>query len=164
MTETEKTGKVWIMNPRILIIAGLLLLCLIPAGVQAATAGSYVNVSIQKTMSISIEHAFTGTWLLDVGPIPNEKHYGELKITTNAPWTLGTDTTPTHDDYLWTYVGTSPTTHLIKKLQLNGLNVTEFSDLGTGSDSDDLDFSQVVTIDDIVNYYETTVVFTVTNN
>jgi hypothetical protein len=156
MREIERTGKPWVMNPRILIIAGLLLLCLVPAGVQAAvSADSYVNVSIQKTISISIEDPFTGTWALNVGP--NTQDYGNLSIVTNAQWTLYT--TATYGDYL----RRSSTTPLSSPLLLNSGLVTAFIDTGPSSKKDDLSFSQQVAIDDLVDYYETTVTFTAYN-
>ena len=156
MREIERTGKSRVIHARILIIAGLLLLCLLPAGVQAAvSAPAYVNVSIQKTISISIEHPFTGTWALNVGP--NTQDYGNLSIVTNAPWTLYT--TATYGNYL----RRSATTPLSSPLLLNSGLVTAFIDSGPSSKKDDLSFSQQVAIDDIVKYYETTVVFTAYN-
>ena len=158
MTQNEKTGNVWIMNYRILIIAGIVLLCLLPVGVQAADDSVIISAKIEKTISISYVGPYPGTWNLIVGP--NAQNYGDLAITTNADWHLTTSTTDSLDGLKHGAIS------LAVPLLLNGGNVTAFTASGTISSPVNLPFSQVVTMGD--RYYDTgygtTVTFTVMND
>jgi hypothetical protein len=160
MREHERTGKSRVIHPIILIIACLLLLCLVPADVLAddpplsGVDQTVINIDVPQSLSVTIKDPFTGTWTLNQGP--NIQDYGNLTITANDYWTLAT--TATHDDFVKNGGGTA----LSNPLKLNGGNVTVFADSGTGSRTDDLLFSQQLTIADAAGTYSTTVTFTVT--
>ena len=160
MTENEKTGNVWIMNYRILIIAGIVLLCLLPAGAQAATATSTIDAKIDKYIAVSITDAYTGTWNLNNVGATNTQDYGDLVISSNWGWAL--TTAATNGDYL---KSTTTPTVLANKLKLNGVDVTMFVDSrpGSGTKTDDLSFSQFVSFSDPPDLYGTVVTFTVTS-
>ena len=164
MTENEKTGNVWIMNYRILIIAGIVLLCLLPAGAQAATATSTIDAKIEKYIAVSITDPYTGTWNLNKVGDTNTQDYGDLVIASNYGWAL--TTAATNGDYLKsTTIPTPPSPYLANKLKLNGVDVTAFVDSrsGSGTKTDDLSFSQFVSFSDPPDSYGTVVTFTVTS-
>ena len=160
MGEIERTGKSRVIHPIILIIACLLLLCLIPADVLAddpplsGIDQTVINIDVPQSLSVTIKDPFPGTWTLNQGA--NTQDYGNLTITANDYWTLGT--AATHDDFVKNSGGTA----LSNPLKLNGGNVTAFADSGTGSGTDDLLFSQQLIIADAAGNYGTTVTFTVT--
>ena len=163
MTQNEKTGNVWIMNYRILIIGGIVLLCLLPAGAQAATASSIIDAKIEKYIAVSITDPYTDIWNLNVG-VTNTQPYGNLVISSNYGWSLAT--TATYGNYLKsTTIPTPPSPFLANKLQLNGVDVTVFGDSrpGSGTKTDDLSFSQDVSFSDPPDSYGTVVTFTVTS-
>ena len=163
MTENEKTGNVWIMNYRILIIAGIILLCLLPAGAQAVQAPVHIDAQIEKYISVSITDPVTDTWNLNVG-VTNTRDYGDLVIASNYGWAL--TTAATNGDYLKsTTIPTPPSPYLANELKLNGVDVTAFVDSKpeSGTKTDDLSFSQSVLFSDPPDSYGTVVTFTVTS-
>ena len=157
MTQNEKTGNVWIMNYRILIIAGIVLLCLLPAGAQAATATSTIDAKIDKYISVSITGAYTGIWNLNNVGATNTQDYGDLVISANYEWILATSAT--NGNFLKTAGGTPLQTNL----KLNGVDVETFTDTALISKTDDLSFSQFVSLSDPPDLYGTVVTFTVTS-
>jgi PKD repeat protein len=122
-------------------------------GSNTKTEVGYITVNA-PTVEINIENPVTGpvdNW--NFASEMNTQNYGNLTITSNTNWKL--TTSASNGDYLM-----HDSNRLSNKLQLNGNDVTTFSDSGSGNKTEVLSFSQQIAPSDFNGHYTTNVTFT----